>query len=174
MSLKELFGGAITALAPTNLIDASEIRQVPDTQEVLLYPDSDVSIIVEVLERVQPSDYREAAKFHFGSLAHDNSAADSTVLSVDIVPNDRGDGTPDAIILDGSQHVQKFNRTTLDTVHILMAVYRLVQKNVDLVVTFNIPVGAEDGSGLETLQRTRTQFEQFSRSLRIVDFSLFA
>lgn len=41
----------------------SQLRQVPDTQEVFLYPDSDVSIIAEILERVEPSDFSEAAKF---------------------------------------------------------------------------------------------------------------
>lgn len=41
----------------------SQLRQVPDTQEVFLYPDSDVSIIVEILERVEPSDFSEAARF---------------------------------------------------------------------------------------------------------------
>lgn len=41
----------------------SDLRQIPDTQEVLLYPDSDVSIVLEILERVQPTDYTDAAKF---------------------------------------------------------------------------------------------------------------
>ncbi|KIY65041.1 Mog1p/PsbP-like protein [Cylindrobasidium torrendii FP15055 ss-10] len=176
MSIHELFGGAITAIAPVNLIDASEIRQVPDTQEVLLYPDSDASIIVEVLERVQPSDYREAVKFHFDSLAHDNSATDSSVVSVDIVLNDRGDGTPAIISLSGTQKIQKFNREAVDDVQILMALYRVEQKNVDLVVTFNVPTQTETGGGLDEhgAQLVRSQFEQFTRSLKIVDFGLFA
>ena len=45
------------------LIDRdSDIRQIPDTQEVLLYPDSDVSIIVEVLQRVAVMSFSDAAK----------------------------------------------------------------------------------------------------------------
>jgi hypothetical protein len=40
-----------------------DIRQVPDTQEVLLYPDSDVSLIFEILERVDEEDPQDAAKF---------------------------------------------------------------------------------------------------------------
>lgn len=39
-----------------------DIRQVPDTQEVFLYPDSSVSIIVEILQRIDPPDFRDAAK----------------------------------------------------------------------------------------------------------------
>jgi hypothetical protein len=44
----------------------SDLRQVPDTQEVFLYPDSDVSIIFEILQVVTEgpaaTDLREAAK----------------------------------------------------------------------------------------------------------------
>jgi len=39
------------------------IRQVPDHQEVFLVPDSQISIIVEVLQRVAPDGDFEAAKF---------------------------------------------------------------------------------------------------------------
>jgi hypothetical protein len=41
----------------------SDLRQVPDTQEVFVYPDSQISIIVEILERVASNDDAEAAKF---------------------------------------------------------------------------------------------------------------
>lgn len=44
------------------LILHSDLRQVPDTQEVLLYPDSDVSIVVEILQSVEPTDRDGIAK----------------------------------------------------------------------------------------------------------------
>ncbi|KAF8921522.1 hypothetical protein CPB85DRAFT_1271185 [Mucidula mucida] len=176
MSTRELFAGAITAVAPVNLIDASEIRQVPDTQEVFLYPDSSASIIVEILERVDPVDYQAAAKFHFDSLAHDNSAARSEITSVDLIPNDRGDRTPSVIVLSGTQRVQKFNRSSLDEVLILMAIYRVTEKNTDIVVTFNIPTESEDGGALDAqgVQIIRSHFDKFSQSLQIINFDLFA
>ncbi|KAK0210557.1 hypothetical protein DFS33DRAFT_301213 [Desarmillaria ectypa] len=176
MSVRELFGGAITAITPGNLIDASDIRQVPDTQEVFIYPDSSVSIIVEILRRVDPPDFRDAAKFHFDSLAHDNSALQSNVESVTVIPNDRGDGTPSAIVLSGYQAVRKFNQATPDQVLILMAVYRIEEKGIDLVVTFNVPLQFNDGGGVREAGRdiARTQFDTFVRSLTIVDFGLFA
>ena len=40
----------------------SDFRQVPDTQEVLLFPNSDISLIVEILEKVAPSGPKDAAK----------------------------------------------------------------------------------------------------------------
>ncbi|GLB35333.1 putative ran-interacting Mog1 protein [Lyophyllum shimeji] len=173
---RPLFGGAITAITPSNLIDASELRQIPDNQEVLLYPDSSVSIIVEILQKVDPTDLKDAIKFHFDSLAYDNSAVSKTVNDIDIVPNERGDATPPAAVLSGVQEVPKFNRGIPDEVHVFMALYRVELKNIDLVVTFNVPTRSEDGGAVsaEGLATARVHFDTFVRSLQIVDFSLFA
>ncbi|KAL0577248.1 hypothetical protein V5O48_004736 [Marasmius crinis-equi] len=175
MSLN-LFGGAITATAPSGLLDASDIRQVPDTQEVFLFPNSGVSIIVEILERVKPTHYEEAVKFHFGSLAHDNSATSEKVDAITVIPNDRGDRTPSAIVLSGMQSVSKYNREQVDEVRILMALYRVEEKPIDLVVTFNVPLTSADGGAVsaEGLKTVEGQFDTFIRSLRIVDYGLFA
>ncbi|KAG5639609.1 hypothetical protein H0H81_010811 [Sphagnurus paluster] len=133
---RDLFGGAITAKTPSNLIDAS---------------------------------------FHFESLAHDNSAVSSEVYNVAVIPNDRGDDTPSAIILSGVQGVPKFNRTAPDEVQILMALYRVEHKNADLVVTFNIPTRTDDGGVVseEGLAIARPQFDVLVKSLHITDFGLF-
>jgi hypothetical protein len=45
-----------------NPIITSDLRQVPDTQEVWLSPDSDISVVIEILERVEPDDPGEVAK----------------------------------------------------------------------------------------------------------------
>ena len=39
-----------------------DFRQIPDTQEVFLYPESSVSIIVEILQRVAPNENSDAAQ----------------------------------------------------------------------------------------------------------------
>lgn len=44
-----LFGGAMSAAIPARFVDASRFREVPDNQEVLVDPDTDQSIIVEIL-----------------------------------------------------------------------------------------------------------------------------
>jgi hypothetical protein len=115
-------------------------------------------------------------RFHFDSLAHDNNAVFGQIESVSVIANDRGDKTPSAITLSGVQRVQKFNRTQPDEVKILMALYRVEEKAIDLVVTFNVPVIAEDGGavGPDGLKASKEQFDTFVRSLRIVDFGLFA
>nr|GAT61231.1 predicted protein [Mycena chlorophos] len=173
---RELFGGAITATTPTNLVDASDLRQVPDNQEVFLFPDSSVSIIVEVLQRVDAQDNDSAIRFHFDSLAHDNSADSATVEAIVVLPNTRGDKTPSAVTLSGVQTVAKFNKSDRDQVRVLMGLYRIQEKPVDLVVTFNVPVRAQDKGAVDEdgWKQAQTQFEAFVRSLRIVDFGLFA
>ncbi|KAH6918929.1 hypothetical protein BKA70DRAFT_1087996 [Coprinopsis sp. MPI-PUGE-AT-0042] len=173
---RELFGGAIVVQTKPSLMDASDVRQVPDTQEVLLYPDSSVSIIVEILQRVEPNESDEAVKFHFNSLAHDNDARRHTVQSISVLPNDRGDRTPSAILLNGEQFVKKFNRSALDTVQIYMALYRVEDKVIDVVVTFNAPTQTEDGGavGGEQLEGIQRDFDAFVRSFQIKDFGLFA
>ncbi|TFK26418.1 Mog1p/PsbP-like protein [Coprinopsis marcescibilis] len=176
MIVRDFFGGAITASTRTDLIDAADIRQVPDTQEVLLYTNSSVSIIVEILERVEANDPVEAVRFHFDSVAHDNCAQSPIVEDVILPPNDRqNDRTPSAIVLKGEQKVTKFNRTTPDSVKILMALYRVEDKATDIVVTFNIPVASTDGGAVDptAYQVVESEFDQFTRSFKIKDFSLF-
>lgn len=54
-ALRELYGGAITVQLPTDVIDASDLRQVPDHQEVFLSDKTLTSIIFEINEYQQPS-----------------------------------------------------------------------------------------------------------------------
>lgn len=58
----DLFGGAITVDLPPGLIDASDLRQVPDTQEVFLSPHSDVSYIFDITESVAPRELKQATE----------------------------------------------------------------------------------------------------------------
>jgi len=152
----------------------SDLRQVPSTQEVFVYPDSQISIVVEVLQRVPPNDDVEAAKFHFDALADDNSAGSSSVESIKTVPNNNGDKTPSPIVLVGNQSVRKFNSTVPDEIRILLAVFRVESKRVDLVLSMNVPLWTM-GDKTDDAERQRAQedFETAVTSLRILDFGLF-
>ncbi|EIW60576.1 Mog1p/PsbP-like protein [Trametes versicolor FP-101664 SS1] len=173
---RELFGGAITATLPVTFLDASNFRQVPDTQEVYLSPDSGISIIVEVLESVSATDLREAAGQHFDSLAHDNDAKSQSVIEAVEVSNDSKGATPNPTVLYGTQAVQKFNTATADEVRILLALYRVSEKKVDLVMTMNAPMTGSDGDAITEKEwgTARDAFNTAARSLRIVDYGLFA
>jgi len=154
----------------------SDLRQVPDTQEVFLYPDSGVSIIFEVLQRVDKEDDQDAARFHFESVAHDNDAKSQTIQEVSLLNISRKDDTPSPVLLNGTQTVAKFNRTVLDEILILLALYRIPSKNVDFVMTMNIPIQSDDSSAVneETQIAAKNAFNIAARSLHIVDFALFA
>ena len=128
----------------------------------------------------RPGYHLSAHRFHFGSIAHDNDALSSDVLSI-IPPKDAPstsqiDVTPSPILLDGSQRVRKFNRTYDDDVRILLALYRIGAKNVDIVFSANIPTKTEKGTGLDPDQvnEARDAFLLASRSLKIKDLSLFS
>ncbi|KAF8352361.1 Mog1p/PsbP-like protein, partial [Amanita rubescens] len=137
-----LFGGAILVTTPADLVDASDFRQVPDTQEVFMYPDSEISIIVEILQSVEPAGGIEAVRYHFSALAHDNDAKHTDILHTRKIERD---SKPPVFVLHGEQHIQKFNAAELDRVCILMALYRIEEKKADLVVTFNVPTEAAGG-----------------------------
>ena len=92
-----------------------------------------------------------------------------------MVPNDRGDETPSAIVLKGTQMVKKFSHATPDTVEILMALYRIESKSIDLVLTFNIPLqSVDEGTSQDAeVERAEEDFGTFVRSLHVVDYGLF-
>lgn len=184
-------------LFPTSAYDQhsseSDLRQVPNTQEVLLYPDSGKSIILEVLKKVEPTGAEDAARyahsggtsrikltpggcrFHFDSIAHDSDAEAKNVLDVRVVPNDRGDQMPSVIVLDGTQTVKKFNASVPDQVRIFMALYRIEDKDVDLVLVMNVPIISQDGGAIsgQDISIAQKEFETAALSLRIIDFGLF-
>ncbi|KAI4197607.1 MAG: hypothetical protein LQ346_002952 [Caloplaca aetnensis] len=73
----ELFGGAINVALPDGYADVSNIREVPDHQEIYLDASGFSSIIIEIAERVlEPSTDEEALKFHFHDIVeeHDTSS----------------------------------------------------------------------------------------------------
>jgi Ran-interacting Mog1 protein len=53
-STQALYGGAISANLPKGFVDASELRQIPDHQEVYLSPKTLTTIIFEINEYVSP------------------------------------------------------------------------------------------------------------------------
>lgn len=171
MPLYPLFGGAITLSLDGDYLDASDVRQVPDNQEVLLSRTTNVSVIVEVLQCVathtDADGMRQGVHDHFDSLAHDNSAQDTKIERVDALecaPQTVG-ATPAPSLLYGTQVIPKFGKVQdLDTVHVYVALWRLPSKNVDLVLSVNDPEPSR--MGWDAVHRA-------AHSLRLVDWGLF-
>lgn len=55
IATRELYGGAITVQLPADVVDASDLREIPDHQEVFLSNRTLTSIIFEINEYQQPS-----------------------------------------------------------------------------------------------------------------------
>ncbi|WWC64831.1 uncharacterized protein I303_107445 [Kwoniella dejecticola CBS 10117] len=130
LSTRPLFGGAIDLDLPREYLDASDLRQIPDNQEVFLSSTSDTAIVLEVLGMVEEGqagvDLWEAAKFHFSSIAHDNASLESTILTTPpSAPIPSGPATasasasatingeqpvnPEATTISGTQVIHKFS-----------------------------------------------------------------
>ncbi|WFD08447.1 hypothetical protein MVES1_003823 [Malassezia vespertilionis] len=171
--IRALFGNAVTMALEGNFMDASELRQVPDNQEVLLGQDSNVSVILEVLQQVEPGtspdDMDRAVRYHFDSIANDNDATDVHVTWVDVAAGDAPAGkTPQPALLQGTQRVKKFGKPAdNDLVHIWVAVWRLPSKKVDLALSLNEPSDADTDAIAQ-------RFRASAGSLRIVNWDLFA
>lgn len=168
-----LFGGAITMALDGDFMDASEFRQVPDNQEVLLSGDTNISVILEVLQQVadgtDPPAMDKAVRYHYDSIANDNDATDVHVDWVDAPTGQAPENTtPRPSLLHGTQKVKKFGKATEeDTVHIWVAVWRLPNKKVDLVLSRN-------DSAPKDVDAESSAFRATAGSLRIVDWNLFA
>jgi hypothetical protein len=114
-------------------------------------------------------------RYHFDAIAHDNDALSSSVDKVNEIPYNRGVGIPSVIILRGRQSVKKFNKTSADDLRIFVALYRLKEKGVDLVLSLNFPTNTGEGV-TRTEEQYNTAEETFlsiAASLHVVDFTLF-
>lgn len=143
-------------------IDASDIREIPDNQEVWLSPTGDESIIVEIVERQDLPD-ADAPGFYFGDLAQTNGADGSGLAAVEGVvevtaanaPQLLGDARPQAsgaraFLVSGWQRVAKFKEGegARNEVCIRLAVVRLPAVGTDVLITINAParISAESSS----------------------------
>ncbi|KAJ3271123.1 hypothetical protein HDV01_007060 [Terramyces sp. JEL0728] len=149
-----LFGGAIRSLIPPTYIDASETRQIPDNQEVFLDPQSNTSMIIEILEPTGLPLLQSGLK-HFELLAQDNEAEASSITTQNQVDANK-------LVLVGRQKVAKFNSTIKDVVVVYLGL--VVEKDTEILITMN---AFEDSVGL--LNVFSNSVEQF----RVLDYSLF-
>eukprot|EP00611_Tribonema_gayanum_P002669 TRINITY_DN1200_c0_g1_i5.p1 TRINITY_DN1200_c0_g1~~TRINITY_DN1200_c0_g1_i5.p1 ORF type:complete len:176 (-),score=41.84 TRINITY_DN1200_c0_g1_i5:1581-2063(-) len=75
---RPLFGGAMKCQLPPDWRDLSELRQVPDNQEVYVDADNN-SIVIELLELQPGLESGSSARHYFQDLAVANESQDTTV-----------------------------------------------------------------------------------------------
>ncbi|KAF7668520.1 hypothetical protein LDENG_00008990 [Lucifuga dentata] len=139
-----LFGGAVSAFIPHSATDASELREIPDNQEVFAHNHTDQSLIVEVLEYQGHVADQDAAKYHFEDIAGSNKALEPgafEVTSVMSLPKSELSLSEcsSAWILTGTQCVSKFDEEARNTVTLHLGLFRLPQFSTDILITFNDP-----------------------------------
>lgn len=77
---RPLFGGAIATTFPLRFQDVSDIRQVPDHQEVFVDPSRDESLIIELLDFKHDVGDGGSASWFLNDLATEQDAEDISVM----------------------------------------------------------------------------------------------
>lgn len=153
---RPLFGGALSAAIPHCAKDVSELREIPDNQEVFVHGHTDQSIIIELLEYQSQVENENAVRYHFEDVAGSNKALEpggSEVRTVVALPNSELSmlECSSAWLLTGTQCVSKFNEESKNIVTIHLGLFRLPQYSTDVLVTFNDPlsISPESSSAME-------------------------
>ena len=174
-------GGAITCDLPIGWKDVSEIRQVPDHQEVYVGPgDDDPCFIIEILEYQESVPDATAAKYFFEDLAGANGSSQSSFSDQPAVsPADGSDPLPMFVGVgmqrfgrgrdrDGTGAIPPPNQEEVD-VEIELCVIRLPQVETDLLLTMTRTKGrfATDAMQLSG------EFQRVLSTIQILDWDLF-
>jgi len=138
-----LFGGALAVELPSNFADVSDIREIPDHQEVYLDAQGYSNVIVEILERVgrdkAPTD-EDALKYHLHDIV--STETDETkfwggaVAQLTKMPD-----TP-AYTLFSTQHVNRDapgRQSKEDFTGTLLTLVRLEKQKTDILLVVNVP-----------------------------------
>jgi hypothetical protein len=193
---EELYGGAIVITVPSCFTNVSEIRQVPDNQEVFVDDNSGASLIIELMEHVQAPD-TEACAFHFNELARMNKAKSHQIMEM-APPNQSNNNNRDnenknddqqnfsrpvfEQMMMGKQRVAKFNEEGRENdVAIFLGLRRLPPPvATDILVTisyaFNIDEHSSDNKKWEQKLNPndiKNMGADILQSLQIRDYGLF-
>uniref|UniRef100_A0A8C0SE96 Ran guanine nucleotide release factor n=5 Tax=Canis lupus TaxID=9612 RepID=A0A8C0SE96_CANLF len=175
-----LFGGAFSATLPPGALDVSDLRPVPDNQEVFCHRVTDQSLIVELLELQAHVQGEEAARYHFEDVGGMQEARALQVDSVQPLLSENlalRSYCQEAWVLSGKQQVAKENHQVAKDVMVHQALLRLPRYQTDVLVTFNEPppdnrlsLGPEN---LSLLPWSLGDFEQLVTSLTLHDPNIF-
>ncbi|KAI4887414.1 hypothetical protein NFI96_018880 [Prochilodus magdalenae] len=179
---RQLFGGALSATVPLNATDISELREIPDNQEVFAHVHTDQSIIIELVEYQGHVEDAQAARYHFEDLAASNKASAEglwEVQKVEPIPNSQINlqECSSAWLLSGAQFISKFNEEAKNIVNIHLGVFRLPQYTTDILITFNDPVNISPLSSSAAVSAddgwTLQDFDTLLQSVRLLDPGVF-
>ncbi|KAK9174386.1 Ran-interacting Mog1 protein family protein [Cryptosporidium meleagridis] len=179
---RKLYGGAITLNIPKEFDDISNVRDIPDHQEVFVDELSESSIIVEILDPIDFDGCRNVAEYYFMDISEFNSSLDTRIIYSEPLFTYSSDLQISKCF--GNQKLDKrypegIRREELD---LYLLVLRVASKKADIVISFNNPRGCtaiDKSLHTNTEKRKLTEKEireimdEILRSFIIKDDSLF-
>ncbi|KAI4146734.1 MAG: hypothetical protein L6R39_003345 [Caloplaca ligustica] len=184
----ELFGGAITVNLPDGYADVSNIREVPDHQEIYLDASGFSSIVIEIAERVtEPAADEEALKFHFEDIVDEHDTG--RIWHTDIARLPQLQAPSYSLLATTTPppatngNVNRPLTPTFTAIHLTLI--RLSQQATDIVITINIPhipgqqepsdgaVNFEEGKFGSLVREGAVIRDEIWRTFVIKDWSLF-
>ncbi|PWZ38700.1 putative ran guanine nucleotide release factor [Zea mays] len=143
---KPLFGGAIFTTFPDRFQDVSNIREVPDHQEVLVDPSRDESLIFELLDLKGEVDDAGSALWFLQDIANEQDAGDNLVVehsgTLELAALHLGEAPAVAATAVGQLAVSKGRqgREAQNIVRIYLANIRLKNAATDVLITAYEPL----------------------------------
>lgn len=184
MGVTELYGGAITTFIPDGFLDASMLREVPDTQEVYVNSRQDAeaansedglgtneSVIVDLLQRVEAADDESALQVHLEDITALNGGDGFEIIKKEVAK----DGTITCILAESAY---KWGKKDLkETLVICLALKRLEDVQTDVVISVNVPLLQNELQGQDEIppriQACYKILQEMVNQFKIVDKSLF-
>eukprot|EP01125_Pyxidicula_operculata_P001637 TRINITY_DN11480_c0_g1_i1.p1 TRINITY_DN11480_c0_g1~~TRINITY_DN11480_c0_g1_i1.p1 ORF type:complete len:189 (-),score=28.82 TRINITY_DN11480_c0_g1_i1:144-710(-) len=180
---RELYGGAIKCSVPARFLDICQVRHIPDHQEVFADPDTDQSVIFEILEYQSDVQNENSVIYHFNEIAQSNEAGQINIQRVGPISQEKMpflSGNVQKWELYGTQSVSKYKESAQNMVNIYMCLIRLPQYHTDIVITLNdgVIVNPSSSSASHISRRpssdeTMTIWNHVIQSFNIVDYNLF-
>lgn len=180
--VKGLYGGAVETFLPEGFLDASLLREIPDTQEVYVNSRQDdeqyddglgksESIVIDLLERVNEDDDSKALKEHVADISNLNGFSDFTFLKNETI-------APSRQCCIVSESVHKWGKINMeDRVILCVGLIRLNDLKTDIVITINVPVTANNELKSHELtpgiMAAYHLLQKMVREFNIVDRSIF-
>ncbi|CCF60613.1 hypothetical protein KAFR_0K02570 [Kazachstania africana CBS 2517] len=179
-----LYGGAITSVIPEGFLDASMLREVPDTQEVFVNSRKEnesfvdglgmnESIVVDLLQRVDAVNDDAALKVHIEEIASLNDAQEG----FQVLKHDKINGNSQSCIIVES--ALKWGKQDLkESVLICVGLIRLKDVDTDALITINVPLTQQEtGLKSETLPSRAlaaySLLHDMIKQFKVIDNSLF-
>ena len=171
--MNQLFGGAIVCSLPPTYSGLSELRNIPDNQELYADAETDSVFVVEILEYTAHVKDEDIAQHCFEDIKDGNEAKTALVEESGIIDN--------FFVCNGVQTgVVKAHEQDPEgnDIRVWVGVLRLKDYNADVVLSVTSPIKISQESSsfgvVPNVERGKEVFVNALKSFKIVNYGLFA